>query len=72
MQGVFDKDYLIISNTDDGPISTSGPGIGMRMSDFKIKPAKGDVMVVDNIRYEIAEVKPDSEGMVEIRLLEKD
>lgn len=61
--GVFDAAHLSLQIHDGVEYSTVGPTLGVRLSDFQVPPAQGDIVLIDDTTsYEVIDVQPDGQG----------
>lgn len=61
-KGVWSESYLAVDPENGIQVMSSDPNVGVRLSDFRTKPGKGDAIIRKGIRYFIRELQPDGEG----------
>lgn len=71
LNGIFDEAYAASEfriSRHDQPVSTVGPGLGVRLADFPVgvKPQQGDTLTVTRTgeSFTVADVQPDGLGFV--------
>jgi len=69
--GIWSETYLAVNPEDGVMVSSADPNVGVRLSDLKTQPQKGDVIVRRGIRYFVRNVERDGEGGATL-ILEKE
>jgi len=59
--GVFDREGSQLS-IDGAQLEIASPRLGVRLADFSIAPAQGDVWEIDGVRYRVTAMIPDGQG----------
>lgn len=64
LDGIFDNAYRSVDRIPELQINTSGPVLGVRMSDFPtgVTPAQQDRVMIRGDNYRVRDVQPDSHG----------
>lgn len=68
VRGVFDANHTSIEIHDGATYSTVAPVLGIRLSDFGSSPVQGDRFEIQNVPYDVTNVKPDGQGAAELTL----
>tara|TARA_R110002074_G_scaffold253081_2_gene425070 strand:- start:16479 stop:16814 length:336 start_codon:yes stop_codon:yes gene_type:complete len=67
-RGVFDAAHELVEMGGEGPVSTTGPVLGIRLSEFTVPPVEANEVVIDGATYRINDVQPDGQGGAKLML----
>jgi hypothetical protein len=68
--GVFRDEWVEIDPETRAKISTQVPNLGIRLSDFAVKPKQRDTLVRSGTTYAVNDVREDGEGSATLFLYE--
>tara|TARA_R110002110_G_scaffold64634_5_gene178579 strand:+ start:215 stop:550 length:336 start_codon:yes stop_codon:yes gene_type:complete len=67
-RGVFDAAHELVDTGGDAPVSSTGPVLGIRLSEFSTPPVSGNELTIDGAFYRINDVQPDGQGGAKLML----
>ena len=68
VRGIFDANHTSIGIHDGVTYSTVAPMLGIRLADFQSSLVQRDRFEIENVLYEVLDIKPDGQGGAELTL----
>lgn len=68
VKGIFDAAYQEVQILDGAAVQTTQPKLGIRLSDFAVKPKEGDRCTINSVVYRVTEYRPDGEAGASLML----
>lgn len=67
-RGVFDAAHELVDMGGEAPMTTVGPVLSIRLSEFDVPPAQDDEVTIDGTLYRIFDVQPDGQAGAKLLL----
>lgn len=62
MRGIYNELYVEVDPETGAMVSSQQPNLGVRLSDFPVRPKPGDRFTVRNVTYKLRDCQEDGEG----------
>jgi len=67
-RGVFDAAHELVDLGGEAAVTTTGPVLSIRLSDFDVAPQQDNEVTIDGTLYRIYDVQPDGQAGAKLLL----